>query len=313
MKKIISIKSDYENVLKIFYVITTACPYSCRYCPDALHTGKNQKIDLDELKIFFEKFSDREILLNLTGGEPTQHPQFKEVVQLAKSMNIEVASDTNSVRTVRFYKEVASLVDAWNITLHPSQHILDLEKIRVLTDTSFVVVYVMMDPDFWDISMEWLAQVSQLTNIKVIPLYCMSDWGGAACTITYTQEQSDFLVNTPNILTMTPQRFEELKKTHAWLLKTDSKLTYDDNSVEVADPNMIVKLGQNNFYGWECLAGNETINIKHDGSVTWANCGIKRYNHFRDVDAIELKQPVTCNLNRCDCGADIRATKTCTK
>jgi organic radical activating enzyme len=99
MKKIINIKSDYDNVLKVFYTMTTACPYSCRYCPDELHNGKNQRIDLDELREFFQKFSDRKILLNLTGGEPTQHPQFKDVVFLAKSLGIRVASDTSNILT----------------------------------------------------------------------------------------------------------------------------------------------------------------------------------------------------------------------
>lgn len=309
MKKIINIKSDYDNVLKVFYTMTTACPYSCRYCPDELHNGKNQRIDLDELREFFQKFSDRKILLNLTGGEPTQHPQFKDVVFLAKSLGIRVASDTNSVRTVRFYKEVSSLVDAWNITLHPSQHTLDLEKIRVLTDSSFVVVYVMMDPAYWNTSVEWITQVSQLENIKVIPLHCISDWGGAACTINYTQAQTDFLVNTPNVMTITPSRFEELKQTHSWLLETDSKSTYDDGSIEITDPNMIVKINQNKFYGWQCSAGNETINIKSDYSASWANCGIKMYKHIREITPIEMKIPLTCNQSSCNCGADIRATK----
>ena len=309
MRKLIKIRLANPRVLRIFFVVTTACPYACRYCPDELHLGKNKTIDLDELETFFRKFSDRPLVVNLTGGECTQHSQFEDIIKLLRKLNIKVGVDTNSVRTVRFYKEFGMLADVWNVTLHPSQHTLDLEKIQVLTKHSYVVVYVMMDNEHWDTSVSWLKQVSQIPDLKVIPLKTINNYGGCDYQGEYTPEQNEFLLNTPNVVTLTPSRLAELKGTHSYLLDTDGIGTYDNGDEEILDYNMIIKRGENNFYGWQCVAGNESLNINADESVVWANCGIKSYAHFRDVDPEELKIPVTCNRVQCYCGADVRSTK----
>lgn len=309
MKKLIKIKLVDPKILRIFFVVTTACPYACRYCPDELHLGKNKPIDLVELETFFRKFSDRTVMVNLTGGECTQHSQFEDIIKLLRKLNIKVSVDTNSVRTVRFYREAGPLVDVWHVTLHPSQHILDLEKIRELTKHSYVVVYVMMDNKYWDTSVNWLDQVKQIPNLKVIPLKTVNNYGGCNYQGEYTPEQNEFLLNTPNFVTITESRFSELKESHSYLIGTDGLGTYDNGDVETLDSNMIIKLGANNFYGWKCSAGNESLNIRADGSVLWANCGIKQYAHFRDVDPEDLKQPVICDRIQCYCGADVRSTK----
>jgi hypothetical protein len=289
--------------------MTTACPYSCRYCPDHLHNGKNIYIDLDQLNQFFVKFNHREILLILTGGEVTLHPQFKDVVKLAKQMGVRVAVDTNSVRTVRFYKEVSNLVDVWNITLHPSQHDFNLEKITTLIDTAYVVVYIMMDPLYWDLAVDWYTRVSKLDNVKIIPLRTVSNWGGAVCQVDYSPEQLEWLVNNPDFINLTDQRRKELEVSHTYFANNNSTVTWEDNSSEILDPYLLIKQDQNHFFGWNCFAGNESIFIKADLSALWANCGLKQYAHFMDIDPDNLVGPEKCKYMRCDCVTDIRATK----
>jgi organic radical activating enzyme len=309
MKKVIKIHYNNPNILKITFLLTTACPYTCRYCPAELHNGKNQHIDLEQVAQLFDKFKHRQILLILTGGEVTLHPQFKDVVELAKQMGVRVAVDTNSVRTVRFYKEVTDLVDVWNITLHPSQHTFDIEKITVLTDKAYVVVYIMMDPLHWDLAVEWYTRVSKLDNVKIIPLRAVSNWGGAVCQVDYTPEQQIWLVDNPDLITITPARRAELEQTHAYFANNTSTVTWNDNSSEILDPYMLIKINQNRFYGWNCSAGNENIFIQPDHSAGWATCGIKSYNHFNDIDPTELAESLTCNRLECNCVTDIRSTK----
>lgn len=310
MRKLIEIKLKNTKRIRFQYLMTTACPYACSYCPDELHTGSNQKIDLEELEIFFNKFSDREISVNITGGECTLHPQFNDVIALAKRLDIRVLIDTNSVRTKRFYQEVADQVDVWNVTLHPSQHTLDLEKIQVLTGTSLVIVYIMMDPDHWATAIDWWNQcTTQLTDVKVIPLRAISNWAGAKCEVDYTSEQLDFMLQNPNRELFTDAKKQQLGQTHHWLLGNDAVARYNDDSTDTLDPYMLIKTDQNKFQGWQCLAGNETMNIKYDGTAGWANCGIKQYTNLRYFDPKELLQPVTCDRASCNCGTDIRSTK----
>ena len=309
MSKIIKIHLQNDNVIRINYIMTTSCPYACRYCPDRLHLGKHKNISLNNLEIFFRRFSHRKILLTLTGGECTTHPQFIDIISLAKRLGITVSVDSNSVRTVRFYDEVKELVDCWNFTLHPSQHTLDLDKIRAVTNNSFVVVFVGMDPDHWEKSVDWYNKVCDLENIKVMPIKLMSDWGGAVCNVVYNDEHEQFMSLNRGKLTLTKDRYSELEKTHQWLLDCESYSTDTDGNVKVIDPYQMIKDNTNVFTGWSCNAGNDSISIFDDESADWANCGIKRYSNFLDIDPNELKIPLTCTMPACTCGTDIRSAK----
>ncbi len=309
MKKIINIKIANSNALRINFIMTSSCTYSCRYCPDNLHVGKHQEINLNELEQFLMKFSNRDRALTITGGECTTHPQFKDVIELARKAGYKICVDSNSVRTLRFYEEVKDLVDNWCITLHPSQHVLDLEKLKLLAASSFLVVYVMMDPNFWEKSLDWLDKVSQLKDLKVSPIRIMDNWAGANFNANYTQEQSEFIANLKVKNLFTEERESALRKTHMWLADTESQATYDDGTVETIDALGIIRKKQNRFFGWKCRSGYEAISIDYTGFTTWGNCGIKNFPHYRDVNAEDFKEEMICNLKECTCGTDIRTTK----
>lgn len=309
MSKIIEIKIANPNALRINFIMTRSCPYSCRYCPDTLNAGKHRHLDISNLRTFFLQFKDRQAAIQLTGGECTTHPQFKEIISLAKEVGFKVSVDSNSVRTLRFYDEVKNLVDNWCITLHPSQHTLDLEKLKLLASSSFLVVYVMMDPDYWERSLDWLEQVSKLKDLKVTPIRVMDNWAGANFVASYTRDQLEFLSNAESQWLFTEERKEEIRKTHTWLLDTESKATLEDGSTIDLDAFEIIRKKQNSFIGWNCKAGNESICIYDDGTALWGNCGIKRYENFLDINPKDLKNSVKCTLLECTCGTDIRSTK----
>jgi organic radical activating enzyme len=274
-----------------------------------LHNGKNQIIDLISFENFLNKFQHRDRMLIITGGECTMHPQFRQILELTKKLKINTQVDTNSIRTATFYNEIGELADVWNITLHPSQHKFDPEKISVLSNKSFVVVYVMMDPEFWELSIQWIDQLKHIKNIKIIPLKIIDNWAGATCIANYTQDQIDFLNNNNHFYTFTDNRIKELTESHKWLTTTHSVLTYEDNKTNELDAYWLIKENLNNFYGWDCLAGNENLMINYDGKVSWANCGIKTFNDFNEVSLSNLTQPIACTRLSCDCVTDIRSTK----
>jgi MoaA/NifB/PqqE/SkfB family radical SAM enzyme len=308
MNKLIAIEHNNPNHLIITLQLTTVCTYTCRYCPESLHTGKSQDFNLVELREFLDRFVDREVALTITGGEPTLHTQLEDVLLLAKSLGIKTLVDTNFVRTARFYKGIKTLVDVWNITLHPTQHVFDIEKINILTDSSYVVVYIIMDPDCWDTSLDWWNQCTKLDNVKVIPLRALSDWSGASCKVEYTPEQEQWIYNTKSALNLTEARYRELSQTHQWMINTDSTAIYNDHT-EMLDAYMLQKQGLNNFYNWKCYAGKENILIHSNGSASWANCGIKRYNHYLDITPEKINKPILCDRLQCYCVTDVRSTK----
>lgn len=309
MKKIIEIRSLDKKLLNVSFIMTTDCTYKCRYCPDDLHEGKNQPIDLETLADFFKKYNNRDIILGITGGEATIHPQFKDLLGLCKRAGVKTKVDTNASRTVSFYKEVASLCDNWCVTLHPSQHTLDLEKIRVLSEQSFTVVYIMMDPDYWERSLDWFSQVKEIKNIKIILLKAISNWAGANCEVMYSESQMQFMIDNNKQDTFTEERMAELRLTHGWMSAIDTEVTYADGSRSLLDPYQVVKAEQNHFKGWQCYAGVENISISQGGFVSWASCGAKPMGHFSTVDLDSFKSGIVCPNEECNCNNDIRSSK----
>jgi len=309
MNKIIKIEIENSNSLRINYIMTRSCPYSCRYCPDTLNAGNHKQINLDELYEFLIRFKNKDRAIQITGGECTTHPQFKDVVSIGKRAGYNISVDSNSVRTIRFYKEVKDLVDNWCITLHPSQHTLDLKKLELLAANSFLVVYVMMDPDHWNESLEWFEKVSKLKDLKVTPIRIQDNWAGAKFVATYNKEQLKFLEDAESRWLFSHEREQDLRKTHAWLADTISTATLEDGSRINLDAFEIIRKKQNNFFGWKCLAGSVSLCIYDDGSTTWANCGIKTFDHFKNVYPKDLEEELVCRFIECSCGTDVRATK----
>lgn len=309
MNKVIKIRIENPAFLKITYTMTKSCTYKCRYCPDDLHEGKHTDVDLNRISTFIDKFSDRQVIFNITGGESTTHPQFKDLLLLLRQKNIKTIVDTNCVRSIRFYEEHGSLVDNWYVSLHPSQHTLNLDKIKILSKLSFVVVNVLMDPMHWDISLDWLNQLKTIDNIKINSMKIISDWAGARCSVTYTPEQEDMLRELRPIFNFTKEKLEELNNSHSWLKDMVSIGTREDNTEFIVDYSDMIKNKENIFTGWKCWAGNHAIQVDSDLTVNWANCGVKSYGDISKVTSNEISKELICNRKSCDCGTDIKSPK----
>lgn len=304
----IKIIANDPSTLKIIWQITSACTYACEYCPTELHTGKSIEVDLIQLRSFFEMFLDRKIVLTITGGEPTIHPQFLEIANLLKDLNIKTIVDSNLSRSLRFYEESAGLIDNWCITLHPSQHTLDIEKIKVLAEKSFTIVYVMMDPLHWNTAIQWWNTLKDIQNIKLIVLKPVDNWAGATYKGVFTKEQQHFLNTAVPIYTMSKERAEQLRKSD-WLFDLGSTVQYQDGSKDMLDADALMKQGLNKFKGWSCNAGNEVMVLSDSGNVSMATCGVANLGHWSTINIDNIKQPVICPKDYCQCGTDIKASK----
>lgn len=302
--KIVSAKK-----LKVLWQITTACTYTCSYCPKELHTGRSQNINLDELDIFLDKLGDRNFTVNFTGGEPTIHPQFLEVLKKLKSRGIKTISDSNLSRTTRFYKETAGLIDNWCISIHPSMCELDEEKIRTVAEQSYTVVYLMMDPAYWDRAMEYWEKLKQIPRIKIIITKCLSNWSGADWTGHYTDEQQEFLNTAPSVYTFTDNEVDDLKNNYSWLEEQGSIVTWDDSSSEMLEPERLMNEGLHSFKGWSCSVGEEVIVINSTCDINLGTCGTKYLGSWNNFEVNMLSEPIICPKFYCTCGVDIKASK----
>jgi len=305
----IKIQANDSSTLKIIWQITTACTYACEYCPKELHTGSNETLNLKDFEKFLDLFKDRKIVMTITGGEPTVHPQFVEIARLLKTKGIKTVVDSNLSRSTRFYTEVADLIDNWCVTLHPYKHELDLEKIKTLAEKSFTVVYVMMDPKYWSKAMAWWKELRSVENIKLTILKPVDNWSGANYQGQFTEEEQMFLNSTTPIYTFTENKIKEVQQNYAWLSDLGSTVTWNDNSSQPLDADMIMKQGLNKFKGWDCYAGREVMVLDNQGNVSLATCGVANLGHWSTVNINDVLDPVVCPKEICHCGTDIKATK----
>lgn len=305
----IKIESNNSDTLKVIWPLTTACTYACEYCPKELHTGTSEETDLLEFQKFLKMFSDRNIVITLTGGEPTIHPQFLEIAQLLRELNIKTIVDTNLSRSLRFYEEAGPLIDNWCVTLHPSEHVFDLAKITTLSQASFTVVYVMMDPLYWNKAHDWWNNLKLIENIKLTVLKPVDNWAGSTYRGIFTQEQQHFLNTTLPVYTFSNSRLETIKHQYTWLNDLGSTVYFDNGLKDMLDSDALMKQGLNKFKGWSCDAGNEVMVLSTTGDVSLATCGVANLGHWSNINIHDIKKSIICPKDFCHCGIDIKASK----
>ena len=97
-----------------------------------------------------------------------------------------------------------------------------------------------------------------------------------------------------------------------WLLFQDAtakpNCRIDDERIMHA--NDVIKEHLNQYKGWQCNAGIESLMINWDGEVHRATCrvGGSLGNIYKDTFKLP-NEPITCTRDYCTCAADIPLTK----
>ena len=110
--------------------------------------------------------------------------------------------------------------------------------------------------------------------------------------------------------------FDDLKydgKDLQWILKHDAtakpNCRIDDSQIMHA--NDVIKQHLNQFKGWSCNAGLESLMINWDGEVHRATCRVGgTLGNIYANSFVVPTSPVICDRNYCTCAADIPLTKT---
>jgi MoaA/NifB/PqqE/SkfB family radical SAM enzyme len=111
--------------------------------------------------------------------------------------------------------------------------------------------------------------------------------------------------------------FDDLKydgKDLEWILNQDATVKpnciIDDNPEYKIHANDVIKKHLNQFKGWQCNAGLESLMINWDGEVHRATCrvGGSLGNIYKGTFVIP-NDPVICTRDWCTCAADIPLTK----
>ena len=289
----------HHTSVHVEWNIGKRCNLDCGYCPAEIHDNFSPHTDLDKMvnTIYELEKIGKPIRLSLTGGEPTVHPKINEILKCARDSLDWLSVTTNGLRSSAWY--IKQPVNQWVFSLHfDNEHsrratenvveysqLLDMEGIATLYQVNLMAHHEHMDE---------VRAAATLLEGHNIPYVCRRirwteaenrDWFD---DLRYKAEDLDWILS--KVATVKPN------------------CTIDGK--ELIHANDVIKDKRNEFKGWTCNAGLESLMINWDGEVHRATCRVggslgNIYNGtFESPTA-----PITCTRTWCTCAADIPLTK----
>jgi len=289
------------NLFNIDWLIGTVCNYNCSYCGPYLHDGKYKFVDLQIAKDFLlqvkKEKPDKDIILIISGGEPTLWKDLPEFMRFSRKRNIEIQLITNGSPSVKWWVENAMNIDLIVISFHWEQanpkHIHDVCLTLRNKYKSHIKVNILVKKEKFEESYELAKYLEKNIPGIIIELRPLRIEHGMYL-IDYTDEQLKRL--------QTENRFGGFLERHRYQII----LT---NNGEVFRPDLSIVNKENCWKGWECHIGLESLKILYDGTVMRGNCdnGNPLGNIFNGITL--PSDPIICNRDFCKCVTDIRTTK----
>ena len=283
----------HQGTIKIEWNLGKRCNYDCSYCPGEIHDNFSPHTDIEILKSAADRLIllGKPVRLSFTGGEPTVHPKFKELVQYCKHIGISwISVTTNGTLPYEFYEGLP--VDQYVFSIHLEydwKRVFNtVESIHKLS-TIKVIAQIMAHHDH----MPAVMQLRAKCLLGKIP--------NTVRRIRWTKGDHDL--------------FDDMRyngKDLEWLKEMESTVeancVIDDDKLMHA--NDVIKLHFNKYKDWTCNAGIESLMINWDGDVHRATCRVGgSLGNIYDNTFLQPVDPVICDRNFCTCAADIPLTK----
>jgi len=313
MNKIIEIKRlNEDHYFYVYWTLTDFCNFKCNYCPDMLHNGdfaqgrKRGYPTDDEIQQFLDRLisdlNGRRIYMVLSGGEPTLHSMYPEIIRQLTPHGV-VCTNTNGSRSADWWAGLPVLPGQATISLHP-----EFSKMDKINETAqYLLAHdvelrfnLSADPKHWTETVGLYEALDDNLKMYVQPKV-LSHLNTTRENYEYTEEQTAWMKSKQLY-------FNINKPKHHTKPSSQPFAYYDDGSMKpLINLAELTMTKQHAFRGWECWAGVNTLNVHFDGNVWSAICKIEnlgRITNFR------LKQsPVTCDKNYCTCPGDILIAK----
>jgi organic radical activating enzyme len=263
---------------------------------------------LDYYKTYLNK---TKFEIHVIGGEPTLWSKFEIFAKHFKEhYNCLISISSNGSRTIRWWEENGRYFDEVMLSCHHQQvdvdHLINVANVLYKKNV-WTTAMVLMDSHEWD---KCESMVNQLKKSSI-------GWPVNALdvrhdTIKYTDKQTKYLLSElkkiPNLIYyFKNKKFSDKKPT----------VYFDDGSKKKVPETWLTINKKNNFYGWKCNVGIDTIYINKDGYVTGA-CNENLYNldykfNLLDNDFNKKFKPILlptiCYKLSCDCQPESNCRK----
>ncbi len=293
--KIITSNWPHQDQIKVEWNLGKRCNYDCSYCPSSIHDNYSPHTPIDTLERAVDRLCElgKPLRISLTGGEPAVHPDIEDLFDYFKRKNIFwINLTTNGTRSASWYLQNEMFFNHIVFSLHFEhdwQRVLHtINQFYDSTEREFFV-NVMAHHDHMDSVRTVVAQLIQ-KGIKF-----------AIRRVRWTEGDHNI--------------FDDMRydgKDLEWLLSMDATANPNcrvDNE-RIVHANDIIKKHENQFKGWTCNAGLESLMINWDGEVHRATCRVGgSLGNIYEGNFIAPSDPVICTRDWCTCAADIPLTK----
>ena len=332
----------FDDEVKIEWHLGLYCNNNCSYCSDTSHNRTPEHLEFDKFIIgvnnLMNKIDRNKIRIEFTGGEPTLNPYFMNMLFYLYYVGIDkVSFTTNGSRSIQYYKNCIDMIDSITFSYHMEYENYKPEMIIELQDyinsketKKWMKVHIMFLPSTLD-RVKQLKDIFEDNNIRyavrrirpsyfrthpgneywpdgrlkkgmIVPPFDTKSISALLCTEEsgtdhsggdedyYSIEELNFLNNECRY------NFENLI------------IHYDDGTYERSNVNQITGDKLNQFKGWKCWAGIQSMRIGVDGIITVGKCEIPPLgNVFTEFEIPD--RPSICRNDWCCSATNINTTK----
>lgn len=292
----------HDKSIHVEWNLGKRCNLDCAYCPAEIHDNFSPHTDLDTIvnSIYKLETLGKPIRLSFTGGEPTVHPQIEKIIECSRARLNWISITTNALRPAEWY--IKQPVDQWVFSLHfDNEHciraaenivrfseLVAMENSKVSYQVNLMCHHKHMDK---------VKEAANLLESHHVPYVCRRiRW--------ITAENRDYFDD---------MRYEASDLN--WILKQTATVKANcviDEEIFI-HANDVIKHNLNQFEGWSCAAGVESLMINWDGEVHRATCRVGgSLGNIYDGSFEQPKEWITCTRKFCTCAADIPLTKVST-
>lgn len=300
-------KPEHADTVLVDWMLGNRCNFACSYCPAKLHDGSIKWQDKARISLMMRRLAEhyqkgmgQNLWLQFTGGEPTLHPNLRDILDEASGLGFSISLISNGSRTLRFWESITRYLDAIVLTYHLEfvDHFHFVKLVTKLANVMPVHVNVTALPERFDEAYGRSAEIAErFPDVSVSFKPLREDFGDKL--YPYTPEQ----------IARLKTRLSKINRASSSVPRSVVVREFSDGSYDVRRPNDLIVAGQNRWQGMICSAGLESLRIDGNGQVTRAVCGmggpLGQLGEKFDLPV----SPIRCSKESCGCISDILITK----
>lgn len=280
-------------ILTLF--VHNVCNYRCSYCNDYHRDGSHRWPDdwTPYIKLINQlKQRNRNLYIEVLGGEPTVWPKFQEFVDTISDDRVFVEYATNASRTLRYWEQFKTqrsfVFLSWHHEFADDDHFFKVAEI--MQHKASVSVPLMIVPENFERAKQLYERLSTL-SIECTPKFTRTSINGTAY-FDYTDEQKQW-IQSSHYNNMKPFGID-------WEIPRN--LHFDGKKIKFMD---VLEQGLHKFKDYTCTAGIKRLMVEPNGNIKRCtkNVGGSLGNILTGDYTLPV-DPIVCDYSACPCKLD---------